>query len=172
MKLKTRRTRRGARIRSVKNRKPDLICRNVVFVCRRLKVSRSNRLGAAVDIMCCQAVVERIARCYFCRRYGTDCSRRGSAQNGLQVRMSIGTQCSRQQRQRYSYSTAGTLCYFVAALQDLPPFFLVVHTSPSHQSSHYFTPCLPPGFPQSFPRLLCSTVSHSPVRQELKQGGG
>lgn len=132
---------REARIKSV-----ETVNRILSFV-SPIKVSRSNRLGVAVDIMCCQAEVERIARCYFCRRcYGTDCSRRGSAQNGLQVRMSIGTQCSRQQRQRYSYSTAGTLCYFVAALQDLPLFFRCTHFS-SHQSSHYFTPCLPPGFP-------------------------
>lgn len=119
-------------------------------------------LGAAVVITCCQAEVERIALCYLClcrrrrRRYGTDCSRRGSARNGLQVRMSIGTQCSRQQRQRYSYSTAGTLCYFVAALQDLPPFFFL---SPHSLYTHFSLPPVkslfysvsPPWFPPVVP---------------------
>lgn len=132
-----------------------------MFVCRRLKVSRSNRLGAAVDIVCCQAEVERIALCYFCRRrHGTDCSRRGSAQNGLQVRMSIGTQCSRQQRQRYSYSTAGTLCYFVAALQDLPPFFF--------RCTHFSLPPVKSLFysvsPSWFPPVVPSPSLHCRVR--------
>lgn len=72
----------------------------------------------AVLMICVVSWPERTACC------GTGCSRPGSARNGLQVRVSVGTQCSHQQRQRFSYSTAGTLCYFVAAFQDLP---LILH---------------------------------------------
>lgn len=79
-------------------------------------------------MICAVSWRERTACC------GTGCSRPGSARNGLQVRVSIGTQCSHQQRQRYSYSTAGTLCYFVAAFQDLPPSFYTKRppTTPLH----------------------------------------
>ena len=71
----------------------------------------------AVLMICVVSWAERTACC------GTGCSRPGSARNGLQVRVSIGTQCSHQRRRRYSYSTAGTLCYFVASFQDLPLHF-------------------------------------------------
>lgn len=98
-------------------------------------------------MICAVSWVERTACC------GTGCSRPGSARNGLQVRVSIGTQCSHQQRQRYSYSTAGTLCYFVAAFQDLPPSFYTKRppTTPLHVTLS------PP------PLSACLCLSHSAV---------
>lgn len=95
-----------------------LIVQCAVSLCRWLH-RRCGRPAVCTAVLMISAVswVERTACC------GTGCSRAGSARNGLQVRVSVGTQCSHQQRQRYSYSTAGTLCYFVAAVQDLPLHF-------------------------------------------------
>lgn len=106
------------------------------------------------------------------------CSRTSSARNGLQVRVSIGTQCSHQQRQRYSYSTAGTLCYFVAAFQD-PPLHFTLNALPQLYSillsvslSLLFALCVSASLPHEV-ILKCEIhVASSPARLPSPEGKG